>query len=110
MTDKTDLMRNHTEAYILHGVHRTNADKRNDVKFALLHPNGCYLSNRQIARHVGVDNKTVAVIRRELEASGEICHTDTREGLDGKQHPARQKDRNQKSNPQPTRFFNGHEN
>jgi len=57
-------------------------------RVAACNPNGCYLSNRQIAKHVGVDAKTVAVIRRDLEASGKIRHIATREGLDGKQHPA----------------------
>jgi len=67
MTDKTDLISNPTEAYQLLGVHRTNADKRNAVKAALLHPHGCYLSNRQIAKHVGVSPDTVRRVRRELE-------------------------------------------
>ena len=61
-----------------HGLRRTNADKRNAVKSALLHPKGADLSNRQIAQHVGVDDKTVAPIRRDLELSSEIPQIESR--------------------------------
>ncbi len=61
-----------------HGLQRTNADKRNAVKRALLHTNGCNLSNRQIAKHVGVNDKTVAAIRCELESSAEIPQIESR--------------------------------
>ncbi len=61
-----------------HGLHRSNADKRNAVKLAMVHPKGCELSDRQIGKHVGVDHKTVAVIRRDAELSGEIPQIQTR--------------------------------
>ena len=61
-----------------HGLRRTTKDKQRIVRAALLHPNGLALANREIARHVGVDHKTVGRIRRELEASGEIPQVDTR--------------------------------
>jgi hypothetical protein len=61
-----------------HGLQRSNADKRNATKLALLHPNGCNMTDRQIGKHVGVDNKTVASMRRELELSEEIPQMEIR--------------------------------
>jgi ssDNA-binding Zn-finger/Zn-ribbon topoisomerase 1 len=68
-----------------HGLRRTTKDKQRIVRAALLHPNGLALANREIARHVGVDHKTVGRIRRELEASGEIPQVDTRTVIRGDQ-------------------------
>ncbi len=50
---------------------RSNAEKRNAIKAALLHPHGVILSDRQIGKYVGVDGKTVASIRQELDLTGE---------------------------------------
>ena len=61
-----------------HGLRRTNEDKRNAVKLALLHPNGVQKSDRQIAEHVGVHNVTVGRIRHELESSGALQQMETR--------------------------------
>lgn len=55
-----------------HGLRRTNRDKRHSVKLALLHPYGAQQSNRSLARHCGVDARTVASIRQELEDAGDI--------------------------------------
>jgi hypothetical protein len=38
----------------------------------LQHPKGANLSNRQIGKFIGVDHKTVATVRRELNLSREI--------------------------------------
>lgn len=54
------------------GLRRTTQDKQRAVKAALIHGRGSALSDRQIARHVGVDQKTVSNWRRQLEASEEI--------------------------------------
>lgn len=54
------------------GLRRTTQDKQRAVKAALLHGRGTVLSDRQIARHVGVDQKTVTNWRRQLQASEEI--------------------------------------
>ena len=54
------------------GLRRTTQDKQRAVKAALLHGRGTALSDRQIARHVGVDQKTVTNWRRQLQASEEI--------------------------------------
>jgi len=67
-----------------HGLRRSTADKRRIIIEALRHEKGNNLSNRQIADHVGVDHKTVAAVRHDLESSGEIPHLHCREGKDGK--------------------------
>lgn len=46
------------------------------------------LSNREIARRLGVGHKLVGRQRKELEATGAIPQLDTRTGADGKQRPA----------------------
>ncbi len=61
-----------------HGLRRTHKDKQRIVRNALLHPFGASLSDREIARHCGVDHKTVGKTRTELEATGEIPQLDTR--------------------------------
>ena len=55
-----------------HGLRRSRKDKQRIVRNALLHPYGASLSNREIARHCGVDHKTVGKVRTELETTGEI--------------------------------------
>lgn len=61
-----------------HGLRRTHKDKRRIVRNALLHPYGIKLSDREVARHCGVDHKTVGKIRQELELSGEIPQIEKR--------------------------------
>lgn len=67
-----------------HGLRRNNADKARAVRAALLHPNGTKLSDVQIAAHVGVNDKTVAKYRAELESTSEIPKSDERTGRDGR--------------------------
>jgi hypothetical protein len=55
-----------------HGQRRTREDIQHIIRQALRHPNGVNLSDRELARHCGVDHKTVGKIRAELELSGEI--------------------------------------
>jgi hypothetical protein len=55
-----------------HGFRHTNAYKRNSVIQVLKHPKSAELSNRQIGKLAGVDPKTVATIRRELNLSREF--------------------------------------
>ncbi len=55
-----------------HGLRRSRADKRYIVRQALLHPAGISRPDREIARHCGVDHKTVGRIRQEMEEAGEI--------------------------------------
>lgn len=73
-----------------HGLRRTTADKQHAIKAALKHPQGTAKSDREIAAHVGVDHKTVARVRTELSAGGEIPHLDQRVGADGKSYPSTQ--------------------
>jgi hypothetical protein len=54
------------------GLRRTNADKQRAVQAALVHPGGAGKSDHQIAKHVGVDQKTVLGWRAKLELSKEI--------------------------------------
>ncbi|MBE7472308.1 MAG: hypothetical protein HS114_24505 [Anaerolineales bacterium] len=61
-----------------HGLRRSREDVRRIVRLALLHPNGVSLSDREIARHCGVDHKTVGRMRTELEVCGEIPQIETR--------------------------------
>jgi hypothetical protein len=53
----------------VHGLRRTNEDKRRAVQAALTHPNGAKLSDAQIAVHVGVSNRFVGNIRATLNRS-----------------------------------------
>lgn len=49
-----------------HGLRRSNADKRKAVTGALNHPVSCKWSDNQIAKHCGVDHKTVAAVRSAI--------------------------------------------
>lgn len=61
-----------------HGLRRTNADKQKAVRMALeLHPER---SDRDLARHIGVDHKTVSAVRHQL-GNFPSC---LRKGMDGK--------------------------
>jgi hypothetical protein len=46
-------------------------------------------SDRQIAKFIGVDHKTVGKIRREAEARGEIPHVEKRTDTKGRSQPAK---------------------
>ncbi len=75
-----------------HGLRRSRADKQLVVRQALLHPHGVQISNRELARHCGIDHKTVGRIRAELEAAGDIPpvteRTVTRAGVTYQQETA----------------------
>lgn len=51
-------------------------------------------SDRQIAKAIGVSDKTVGAQRRDMESGAEIPHLENRQGTDGKQYP-RQVERKQ---------------
>ena len=44
-------------------------------------------SDRQLAKAIGVSNKTVSTARNELVADGELCKLHTSTGKDGKEYP-----------------------
>ncbi len=71
-----------------HGLKRSNADKERQVRNALRHPKAQGMSNVQIAKHVGVDDKTVRRYRAEMESTSEIPRLESRMGADGKERPA----------------------
>ncbi len=78
-------------AYVVSkNIHRRHltADVRREIigKIITAKPEA---SNRQIAKDVGVDHKTVAKVRTELEATGEIPQLEKTTGADGKARPAR---------------------
>lgn len=57
----------------LHGLRRTNEDKQRAVRAALEHPKSAGLSDRQIAKHVGVGHSTVSEWRDRLSVqSGQM--------------------------------------
>lgn len=60
------------------GLRRTNDDKARAVQAALLHPNGASLSDRKIAKHVGVDHSTVLRWREKLGSCGALHHMNSR--------------------------------
>ena len=65
-----------------HGLYRSNADKRNAVARMLeCEPTW---SNRMIAEHVGVDDKTVKSVRNVLVSGVELPHLNERVGTDGR--------------------------
>jgi hypothetical protein len=65
-----------------HGLRRTNPDKKRAVQTAikLRHKE----SNVAIAEHVGVNDKTVAKVRMEMETTSEIPKSTERVGRDGR--------------------------
>ena len=67
-----------------HGLRRTTADKEKAVRAALAHPKGVGMSDRDLAQHVGVTNKTVGKYRSEMESTEEIPQLATRTGRDGR--------------------------
>lgn len=68
------------------GLRMSNADKERAVKLALRMRPGA--SDRSIAGHVGVSDKTVSKHRAEMASGAEIPHLNERVGRDGKAYPA----------------------
>jgi len=66
--------------------HLTNEQKREVL--AALYRDNPNRSDRAIAKMAGVDNKTAAAVRTELEAREEIPHVDKRADTKGRQQPA----------------------
>lgn len=65
-----------------HGLMRSNDDKQRAVQAALKHPKCAGLSDRAIAKHVGVDKNTVSAWRSKV--TGEIPQSKLRTGADGR--------------------------
>jgi ParB-like chromosome segregation protein Spo0J len=71
----------------LHRRHLTGLEKRAVV--ARILQDNPKQSDRAVASKVGVDHKTVAAVRKAVEASGEIPQSETRVGQDGRERAAR---------------------
>jgi hypothetical protein len=70
-----------------HGLRMNRADMRHAVELALkAFPEK---SNREIARQIGCDDKTVAAVRANLEGTAEIPQLEKTTGVDGKARPAK---------------------
>lgn len=67
-----------------HGLRRTNADKRRAITALLEDDEWKTWSDSAIAKQVKVDHKTVASVRAELVATGEIPGSSLRQSADGK--------------------------
>lgn len=67
-----------------HGLRRSTADKERAIRHALRHPKAPGLSDRELARHLGVSDKTVGKYRGEMEVTAEIPQSVTRTGADGR--------------------------
>lgn len=68
-----------------HGLQRSNDDKEASIRAALRHPKAVGLSDRELARHVGVSHATVGKYRVGMEVTGEIKQSPARTGSDGRQ-------------------------
>lgn len=75
-----------------HGLRRSNADKRKAITGALKHPVSCKWSDRQIAKHCDVSDKTVSVVRESIFGNSEDAapaeRTVTRNGVTYTQNTA----------------------
>lgn len=67
-----------------HGLRRSNADKRRAVEMVLRDSEWASWTDRAIGLHCGVDGKTVATVRTDLEFAGEIKPQDVRTTTAGK--------------------------
>jgi ParB-like chromosome segregation protein Spo0J len=85
----------------IHRRHLTSGQKRAVIaKLLQIDPTQ---SDRAVAEAAKVDHKTVAKVRSEAEASGEIPHTDKRTDRTGKQRPVRQSPDKPASKPKPAK-------
>lgn len=71
----------------IYRLHQTAEQRR--AYIAILLRDDPTQSNRAIAGQVGVDHKTVAGVRNDLEGRGEIPHVDTHQDTKGRSQPAR---------------------
>lgn len=85
-TDKRDAILASAGANTRHGLNRTNDDKRKAIRTVLLDEEARQWSDREIARWCKVHHETVANVRSEMEASGEIARsTDRKYVRDGQE-------------------------
>lgn len=81
-------------ANLSHGLPLTRAERRRAVEVKLrLHPD---LSDRNLARELGVGRELIARVRAQLVESGQIPAVEGRRGADGKVYPSLPKDPNER--------------
>ncbi|MGL4375986.1 MAG: hypothetical protein ACRCT1_06075 [Microcoleaceae cyanobacterium] len=68
----------------LHGLRRTNEDKRRAVESALKHPNAANMTDSSLGKYLGVSEATVRKYRDLLGVEKAETRTVKREGKDGK--------------------------
>jgi ParB-like chromosome segregation protein Spo0J len=90
--------RRHVRSLNLNRRHLSQAQKREQIADALR--DAPERSDRHHARDLGVSHVTVATVRTELEATGQIDQLTRREGADGKTRPAERR----KPTPAPSIF------
>lgn len=66
-----------------HGLRRTREDKRRSVERALADDEWVSYSDRKLAQLCAVSPRTIAAVRKELEAAGSIEEQTERVGVDG---------------------------
>lgn len=66
-----------------HGLRRTREDKRRSVERALADDEWVSYSDRKLAQLCAVSPRTIATVRKELEAAGSIEEQTERVGVDG---------------------------
>lgn len=94
------------QANLKHGLPLNRNDKRIAIKKVLEHPDGKNMSDRAIAKMFGIDGKTVAKIRNELEATAEFPQlpgedVQKRIGQDGVERPVSKRNSKQSSKQAP---------
>lgn len=102
----SDAIQHATGANRAHGLPRTQADKRRAIRAALEHERMREWSDRAIAKHVGVDHKTVAAMRRGEPGFSPVAIQPapaTRVGRDGKRRRAPRR-RTRTGAPSPARL------
>lgn len=92
--------RTHARRLNLNRRHLTQEQKRELIRQQLIETPA--ISDRQIARDLGVDNKTVGVQRKELESTEEIPQLTETMGADGKVRPRYIEKEAQEVQPSPT--------
>lgn len=70
-----------------HGLRRTRLDVQRAIELLLNDEEWRQWSNVKIAAQVGCSDKTVAEVRRRMEAASEIPSLTIRQGADGKSYP-----------------------
>jgi len=66
------------------GIYRSSEDKQRAVQAALKHPKSARMSDRALAKHLGVDHTTVGLWRNKVCPTGGIHQLGKRTGLDGR--------------------------